>query len=61
MVCTCATGVSFRKDIHDLNRIHSYRKSAAAVTLIVHNNHEEVAAGNLLYDKRSAGHTETEF
>lgn len=54
------TPVSSRKDIHDLNGIHGYWRSTAAVTLIVHNNHEEVAAGNLLYDKRSAAQTETE-
>lgn len=51
--------VSFRKDIHDLDGIHGYWRSTAAVTLIVHNNHEEVAAGNLLYDKRSAAQTQT--
>lgn len=48
------------KDIHDLDGIHGYRRRSAAVTLIVHNNHEEVAAGNLLYDKRPAAQTETE-
>lgn len=49
--------VSSRKDIHDLDGIHGYWRRTAAVTLIVHNNHKEVAAGNLLYDKRSATQT----
>lgn len=47
------------KDIHDLDGIHGYWRNAATVTLIVHNNHEQVAAGNLLYDKRSAAPTMT--
>lgn len=44
-------------DIHDLNGIHCYWRNAATVALIVHNNHEQVAAGNLLYDKRSVAQT----
>lgn len=55
------TNVSHQKDIHDLNRIHGHWRSTAAVTFIVHNNHEEVAAGNLLYDKRSEAQTETKI
>lgn len=51
--------VSSGKDIHDLDRIHCYWRGTAAVTLIVHDHHEEVATGNLLYDKRSAAQTET--
>lgn len=53
--------VSSEKDINDLDGIHCYWRSFAAVALFVHDNHEEVAAGNLLYDKRSAAHTEREF
>lgn len=48
------------KDIHDLDWIHGYWWGAAAVTVVVHNDHEEVAAGNLLYDKGSAAQTETD-
>lgn len=50
---------SYRKDIYDLNGIHCHWRSTAAVTLIIHNNHEQVAAGNLLYDKRSAAQTQS--
>lgn len=57
---TSSICASSRKDIHDLNGIHCYWRNAAAVTLAVHNNHEEVTARNLLYDKRSATQTETE-
>lgn len=45
------------KDIHDLNGIHCYWRNAATVALVVHNNHEQVAAGNLLYDKGSVVRT----
>lgn len=50
--------VSSGKDIHYLDRIHCYWRGTAAVTLIVHNHHEEVATGNLLYDKRPVAQTE---
>lgn len=49
-----------KKDIHNLVGVHGYWRRTAAVTLIVHNNHEEVAAGNLLYDKGPAAQTETD-
>lgn len=42
------------KDIHDLYRVDGDRRCGAAVTLVVHDHHEEVAAGDLLDDKRSA-------
>lgn len=57
LICIC---VSSRKDIHDLDGIHGYWQGTAAVALIVHNNHEEVAAGNLLNNKWPADQRRTQ-
>lgn len=48
------------KDINDLDRLHGYRRGGATVTLVLHNNHEEVTAGNLLNDKRPEKERERE-
>ena len=46
--CACFNQV---KDIHDLYRIYGDWRGRAAVTLVLHDDHEEIAAGNLLYYK----------
>lgn len=39
------------KDINDLDGIHGDTRGQAAVTFILDDHHEQVTAGNLLYDK----------
>ena len=51
-------GFNWVKDIHDLYRVYGDWRCRAAVTLVVHDDHEEIAARNLLYYKRSARHGE---